>query len=92
MYEHAIDVPPPEAVAIGKSGDQFRTAAHKEYPPLLGKALAYSMGDAILHGLRRRGFSAAKPVSNSAEEWLKEVVAASAVIRSDSTFLPDFQG
>lgn len=50
------------------------------------------MGDAILHGLRRRGFSAAKPVSNSAEEWLKEVVAASAVIRSDSTFLPDFQG
>ncbi len=92
LYEHAISVPPPSAVAIGKKGDQFQTAEHKEYPPLFGKALAYALGDGLLSALRRRGHSVAAEQTHDTLERLTEVAATSASLREASSFLPDFQG
>ena len=92
LYEHAISVPPPAAVAIGKNGDQFQTAEHKEYPPLFGKALAFALGDGLLSALRRRGHAVADEQTPEVLEWLMEVVATSAIVREESSFLPDFQG
>ena len=92
LYEHALSIPPPAAVAIGKNGDQFQTAKHKEYPPLFGKALAFTLGDGILSALRRRGCSVAPVPKDDTMEWLSEVVATSAVLHEASSFLPDFQG
>ena len=92
LYEHAISVPPPSAVAIGKKGDQFQTAEHKEYHPLFGKALAYALGDGLLSALRRRGHSVAAEQTHDTLERLTGVAATSASLREASSFLPDFQG
>jgi hypothetical protein len=84
----------PQQVAIGRDQKTgvFRTAVLKEYPPAFSAALAGAVVDSFVSALRQRKLSLGAMAAPEPETWLSEALAASAVIRTEAPWLPDFQG
>jgi hypothetical protein len=84
----------PQQVAIGRDQKTgvFRTAVLKEYPPAFSAALAGAVVDSFVSALRQRKLSLGAMAAPETETWLSEALAASAVIRTEAPWLPDFQG
>eukprot|EP00435_Cladocopium_sp_Y103_P041613 s1445_g11.t1 len=93
LYQFAdFNLVRPRVAAIGQDANgQFRTSRHKEYPPLLGRALAAT----FLYQLQRlHSTSACRPSSpdSCTDLWVSQVAQVSKHIRTCQAWLPDFQG
>lgn len=88
------DAVKPQQVAIGRDQKTgaFRTAVLKEYPPAFSAALAGAVVDSFVSALRQRKLTFGAKVEPDVELWLQEALTASAVIRTEAPWLPDFQG
>ena len=84
----------PSNPAIGKHSDgSFKTAAHKEYPEGLCRALAAAIIRPMTTECRAGRFSpSAVNLTPDTSSWLEIAKTDSAVIREHAQWLPDFQG
>eukprot|EP00438_Fugacium_kawagutii_P019672 Skav211131 [mRNA] locus=scaffold1786:128836:129765:- [translate_table: standard] len=83
----------PETVVIGKGDDgRFRTAAFKEY----SDAFCAGLAEATIQTLRYQSRNGCRCVDLDAAsdlvQWIIDCADASAAIRTEATWLPDWQG
>eukprot|EP00435_Cladocopium_sp_Y103_P007934 s2283_g2.t1 len=77
----------------GRAADgSFRTAAAKEYPKLLCRALVHATLASIRHRLDQYGSVESEPLSAEEDHWMKTLYHASCHGDQRNSFLPDFQG
>ena len=94
MYSRQVaDAQKPSDTAIGVGHDgQFKTAAHKEYPPQFCDALAGTVIDQIQFCQRRDMCTeVAGDLEPDLLAWLTEAAVQCGKIRETATWLPDFQ-
>ena len=94
LYAHAdAGAIRPTAHAIGLDSEgAFRTSCHKEYPRRLSAGLANAIASQLLRNVRSRHTRVSQPLPSPLSDWVLEVARTCAVVRSDATWLPDFQG
>ena len=95
MYRRQLaEAVKPQQVAIGRDSQTgaFRTSVLKEYPPAFSAALAGAVVDSFVSALRQRRLSIGEILAPEVALWLHEALTASAVIRTEAPWLPDFQG
>eukprot|EP00438_Fugacium_kawagutii_P001469 Skav229394 [mRNA] locus=scaffold904:62739:70484:+ [translate_table: standard] len=90
------DVSRPTVQAIGRSEcGTFHTSAHKECPPQFCRAIAHAVtaqfSRDLQAGVFRHSLGDAAP-TGPAFDWLVDMTQLSAVIRSGTQWLPDYQG
>ena len=90
QLEHAV-APKEVAIGVGQDG-KFRTAAHKEYPPQFCDALAGTLIDQIDACRRQNLCRNCTEMDPDLVEWMKDAEAQRSAIRSNATWLPDYQG
>ena len=94
MYSRqSVDAQKPSDTAIGVGPDgQFKTAAHKEYPPQFCDALAGTIIDQIQFCQRRGSCTeVAGDLEPDLLAWLTEAAVQCGKVRETATWLPDFQ-
>lgn len=83
----------PGVVTIGRDESvAYRTAALKEYPSSLCKALAGALTDRFDHLLSRKELRLIPDLPSSISCWVNEVADESSTVRHNSTWRPDYQG
>ena len=89
------NVTKPVEVAIGVGPDgEFRTAKLKEYPPLLCEGFARAFCEHFRSAIRAghvRFLPAWETTHDDLKEWVTGAAQASAVIRANAAWLPDYQ-
>lgn len=89
--DHTLVKPSNPLQGIDREG-KFKTAAAKEYPTNLARAMAFT----LVHGLRER-FRAegwrfcSTALTPNESEWLRSALQSSAMVNRCTTWLPDFQ-
>lgn len=94
LYRHVDDQavrPTSHAIGLDSCGS-FRTAVHKEYPAKLSAGLACAIATQLQRNLRARTVKCTNSPAPSLVQWIHDVVADCATIRSEAVWLPDFQG
>jgi hypothetical protein len=79
------------AIGVDDAG-LFRTAIHKEYPCRLSAGLAQAIAAQLQRQRRERLVRSTCAMPPPLVSWIKEVAANCAAIRSEATWLPDYQG
>ena len=75
------------------SNGQFKTAAAKEYPWLLSRALASALLAEVADGVQTRPLRCLSYASLGSDfQWLQQFACKSSRIDANATFLPDYQG
>ena len=94
LYKHADDrAVRPTAHAIGVNSEgAFRTSCHKEYPSRLSAGLANAIASQLLRNHRARLSRVSPSLPSPLATWVHEVARSCTEIRSEATWLPDFQG
>ena len=90
QQENAV-APKEVAIGIGQDG-KFRTAAHKEYPPQFCDALAGTLIDQIYSCYRQNSCRSCTAMDPDLADWLQDAEAQCSTIRTNATWLPDYQG
>eukprot|EP00438_Fugacium_kawagutii_P011048 Skav221275 [mRNA] locus=scaffold2775:48100:54209:+ [translate_table: standard] len=83
--------PKVEAIGVGDDG-KFRTAALKEYSTDLCRVLSGAISDELDAALRRNQIKLIANIPDALQAWIGEAHTDATVIRSGTTFLPDYQG
>ena len=94
LYAHADpQAERPTAPAIGVDADgRFRTVVHKEYPRRLSSGLAHALASQLRRDLRARHVREPANLPPPLHTWVKDIARHCAAIRSEATWLPDYQG
>ena len=95
MYDHQVPgAIKPTAAIIGRFKDgTFKTSEHKEYSDGFCRALAASILLRLKHHHRNgMSFEQNATLPQEVHEWLSYAKQASAEIRAEAHWLPDFQG
>ena len=87
----AAQAPTEVAIGLGQNG-QFRTAAHKEYPPHFCNALAGTVIDQIWTLSRQHKCRMCPAPDPGLSEWLQDAAHFCGILRTDASWLPDYQG
>ena len=83
----------PKAHAIGVDATgAFRTACHKEYPPRLSAGIACAVAHQLQRNIRARSVRTTDGPATSLVQWIHDVAHECSHIRSEATWLPDYQG
>jgi len=94
LFSHAdphAERPTTAAIGVDDAG-LFRTAIHKEYPCRLSAGLAQAIAAQLQRQCRDRLVRSTCALPPPLVTWIKEVAANCAAIRSEATWLPDYQG
>ena len=77
----------------GRAPDgQYRTAAAKEYPSPLCRALVIATLSGLKHRLEHSGWVQSQTLSSEESEWITQMHQSACDATLSGTFLPDFQG
>ena len=77
----------------GRSADgSFRTAAAKEYPSRLCRALVVATLKGLRHRIAQHGTCHGSDLSTAERDWMNTLYRAACQSDLSGTFLPDFQG
>lgn len=88
---HELPRPTKILAGVDESG-KFKTAAAKEYPSLLSRALATTLLQTIQRGLRGRSLRCVKAAFLGNDfDWLLQVAEQSSHIDANAEFKPDYQ-
>lgn len=83
----------PHTSLCGRDQDgSFRTAAAKEYPPRLCRALIIATLTGIRHRLSQHGSVNAQSLTHDEQTWVTNLHAAATEANLSGKYLPDFQG
>eukprot|EP00435_Cladocopium_sp_Y103_P016902 s4069_g4.t1 len=91
-HEDPLAVRPYHSLKGREADGSFRTAAAKEYPKLLCRALVHATLISIRHRLNQFGTVESEPLSGEETRWMNDLFQASCQDDFRSSFLPDFQG
>jgi len=75
-----------------QSDGSFRTAAAKEYPTLLCRALIVATLKGLRHRLAQHGTFHGPALSKAETDWMTSLYSAACQSNLSGTYLPDFQG
>jgi hypothetical protein len=83
--------PTSHSIGINDQGE-FRTACHKEYPQRLSAGIACAAANQLQRNIRARAVNLTDSPAPPLVQWIGEIARDSAAIRSQASWLPDFQG
>ena len=79
------------AIGVDEPGE-FRKACHKEYPPRLSAGIACAVAQQLQRNIRARAVRTTDHTATPLVQWINEVARECGHIRSEATWLPDYQG
>ena len=94
LYAHAdpgARRPVQQAIGLDQDGN-FRTSCHKEYPHRLSSGFASAIANQLLRNFNAQSLRPLADLPHPLRDWVHEVARDSDSIRSNTTWLPDFQG
>ena len=96
LKEHEIDgLPRPKVLLAGLDSEgEWRTAAAKEYPPQLSRALAMIILETLRHRLPRKRYRVRQwdELPEDLLSWMRDAHRVSQTISEDAQMRPDYQG
>jgi hypothetical protein len=94
LFSHADATairPTSQAIGVAPNGE-FRTACHKEYPRRLSAGIACAIAHQLQRNLRAGAISHVSCPATPHAQWIHDVASDCSRIRSEATWLPDYQG
>lgn len=83
--------PTSHSIGINAQGE-FRTACHKEYPQKLSAGIACAVANQLQRNIRARTVNLTDSPAQPLVQCIHEIASDSAAIRSQASWMPDYQG